>query len=174
MASHLIEIYSFKDFFWHSPDKEYLLPAGRRQRILTMDLGALLPDVAEVLNTTDQHKPRKKYSKEDNLKGSRKLRLPQSLHNLEAYMISTFEFHDEEVYYYFTLRKDAITVKQPLEIYITEYLADNKELVSFSREKIQVWAKKWRNTNLPLKNFELRYFETSLPLSKPNSISEKS
>ncbi|GEM_PF-4250108 len=174
ISAQIIEIYSFENLFWHASDKEYFIPAGRRQRILTMDIGALLPDVADLLNIKEPHRSRKKYFIEDGLQGSRKLRLPEALHNLEQYIISTFEFHEDNVHYYFALRPEAITLERPLEIYITEYLTENKELISFSREKIQVWTKKWNNTDLPRDDFELRHFDTSLPFSKPTLTSKKS
>ncbi|MDP3698923.1 MAG: hypothetical protein Q8R47_05015 [Nanoarchaeota archaeon] len=167
ISAQIIEIYSFEKLFWHSPGKEHLIPAGRRQRVLTVDIGALLPGIVEAQNAKERYKLHKKYPKEEGMEGSRKLRLPNSLQNLEHYIISSFEFHKDDVYYHFTLREEAITLERPLEIYITEYLAENKELVAFSREKIQAWAKKWRNTSFPLNDdFELRHFNTSLPLSK--------
>ncbi|HLD39922.1 MAG TPA: hypothetical protein VJB13_02170 [Candidatus Nanoarchaeia archaeon] len=175
ISAQIIEVYSFENQFWHSPDKEHLIPAGRRQRLLTIDLGTLLPGISESLNARERHKQHKKYPREENIAGSRKLRLPDSLHHLEHYTISSFEVHEDDVYYYFMLRPEAITLELPLEIYITEYLMENKELLSFNREKIQVWTKKWKNSPFPQPDdFELRHFDTSLPLYKSNSSPKKS
>lgn len=171
VASHILQIYSFKDLFWHAPNKQYLVPAGRLHNILSVDLGAVLPDMAEIVNAAEHHKSRKKYPKEENLKGSRKFRLPEAFRYLDPYIISAFEIQDDSIFYSFDLRKEAIDLNSPLEFHITEYLAENKEIVAISREKVLVWAKKWKNRNVPAGDFELRYFDSALFKTKSDFTS---
>ena len=158
MASHLIEIYSFKDLFWHQRTAQYLVPGGMLQKIISLDFGTLLPEIAETANVEERQKPHRKQHNLENLKGSKSFRLPESLRSLERYIVSKFEIKEDDVSYSFDLRKESITLERPLEFHITEYLRENKKVIVSSRQKALVWARKRRNSKIPAGDFDLRYF----------------
>lgn len=166
IASQILQIYSFKNHFWRSVDEQYLVPAGESHQIFSVDLGAMLSDIIETVDSEERHKSHRKYPQEENLKGSRKFRLPKSSRYLEQYITSKFRIQEDNISYSFDLRKEAITLKQPLEFHVTEYLAENKKIVEISREKVLVWAKKWKNSNIPAGDFDLRYLNNTLFLNK--------
>ncbi len=128
MASHLIEIYSFKDFFWHQRTAQYLVPGGMLQKIISVDLGTLLPEIAETANAEERHKSHRKQRDLETLKGSKSFRLPESLRSLEQYIVSKFEIKEDDISYSFDLRKEAITLERPLEFHITEYLRESNKI----------------------------------------------
>ena len=156
IAAHIIEVYSFVDHSWRSWNAQYLIPRGNLQRILSVDLGKLLPELAEKVHAEGQYSSRRK-NREESLTGNRKFKLPEAWRNLERYIISAFETHEDGIQYSFSLRKDEITLEKPLEFQIINYLADNKEIIAVSREKAVILAKRWKDTTIPIGDFKLRY-----------------
>jgi len=169
IAAQIIQVYSFEEVSWRTlhDNKQYLVPAGKKNEILSVDLGAVLPGILDIVNA-ERCKLRKKNKMEENLKGSRKFRLPDSLRYLDSYIISEFKVQEDALSYSFNLHPESITLQRPLEFRIIEYLAENKEFIAVSSEKIFVWAERWENSNIPTNNCGLWYVPGAF-----NMISDK-
>ena len=167
MAAHIIDVYSFKNLFWYSANEQYLVPAGKLQRVLSVDLGTLLPEISDLVSEEARKKAHRRDPKNDeNLKWRGAFKLPESLRHLNKYFVSVFKTRKENISYSFAPRKDAITLERPLEFHIIEYLAENQKIVAIHSEKVLVWAQRRKNTNIPAGDFGLRYLDNVLLWNK--------
>jgi len=145
-----LEVFSHTNLYWHPRRDRYVVPGGKLEQLFSADIGDLIADFALSDSSRDG------FSYVDgkarfpgNSSQERKFLLPLELREIEQYARLVLLVRPQELVFNLTLRKDSISVQQPLEFRITQYRLIDGKMKERERESVVPWFRKLPGENLP-------------------------
>lgn len=145
-VGHKVDVYQFGNLQWVSWNDKFMQPAGKLEKVFSVDLGELAAELYKLRN------PGRSLERS-------KIILPPQFQHIAEYLTLEARRHDHSLWYSFDVNRDAVSLERPLEYRITQYALVDNELIELQDFWIMVQARRDKKSKKPLGSFSLRRYQ---------------